>query len=106
MHVKLSLAAAVAVEHKSDYANYYWHMGRFIAKLMNRGLATPEGIARRILRLMRQKNPPLRLPIHIDARFFTLITRILPRYLYHGILYHQLPGIQKWGTGDHSDLRN
>ena len=46
-NVLVSDAAREAVESSSTYANYYYHMGRFIARLMNRATATPEKIAER-----------------------------------------------------------
>jgi NAD(P)-dependent dehydrogenase (short-subunit alcohol dehydrogenase family) len=104
-NVYVSDAARKSVENADTYANYYWHMGKFIAKLMNRSKATPESIAAKIVKVMRQPNPPLRIPASIDARFFTLMSRLIPRRLYHYILYRSLPGIRSWGTGQHDALK-
>lgn len=98
-NVYLSQAADEAIKNKSRYANYYWHMSRFIENLMTKAHATPESIAQTIIHAMEDAHPPLRIPGSLDARFFTLFTRLAPRRLYHWLLYRKLPGIQNWGTG-------
>ncbi len=103
-NVYISSAAKDAVEGSKTYANYYWHMGHFISHYMNNARATPEHIADTILRTLQRRNPPLRIPASLDARFFTLMSRLMPRALYHRILYKKLPGIQTWATGDHRAL--
>ncbi|MFQ3224903.1 MAG: NAD(P)-dependent dehydrogenase (short-subunit alcohol dehydrogenase family) [Lentimonas sp.] len=103
-NVTVSEQARHAVEASSTYANYYWHMSRFIADLMNRSKATPEHIATKIIKLMERPQPPLRMPASLEAYFFTLMTRLVPRRIYHAILYRNLPGIKTWGTGQHDEL--
>lgn len=103
-NVLVSEAAREAVETSSTYANYYYHMGRFIARLMNRAPATPESIAERILGIMRHPNPLLRVPASIDVRLFSFMTRFLPRRFYHSLLFKNLPGVRLWATGDHNAL--
>jgi len=103
-NVYLSQAARKAVEKADTYANYYWHMGNFISRLMNNAQATPESSARKIIKTMERPHPPLRVPVSWDARFFTIFSRITPRPLYHHLLYRQLPGIKDWGTGNHQSL--
>jgi short-subunit dehydrogenase len=97
--VLLSKAAQEAVDTGGTYANYYRYMGRFIEKLMKQAMTTPDSLARRILRLMADPNPPLRVPASVDARLFTMMARFMPRRLYHAMLYRSLPGIKRWGTG-------
>lgn len=103
-NVYISEAAREAVEQSGSYANYYWHMGNFISRLMNNARATPESIAAKIIHTMERRNPPLRIPACWNAYLFTLMSRITPRPLYHRILYHRLPGIHSWGTGNHQAL--
>jgi hypothetical protein len=87
-----------AMANEADpYHIHYKHMAGFIARLMERTKVTPESVANRILKVMRQRNPPLRVPAGIDAHFFNLLRRLLPCRLYHYILYNALPGIQTWG---------
>jgi NAD(P)-dependent dehydrogenase (short-subunit alcohol dehydrogenase family) len=104
-HVYVSEQARQAVQDSGTYANYYWHMSRFIARLMNSSKATPERVAAKIMQVMERPNPPLRVPASLDARFFTLMTRLIPRQIYHAILYRNLPGIKTWGTGQHDELK-
>ena len=80
------------------YHAHYEHMAPFIERLMNLSSSTPESIARKILRTMRSRNPPLRVPATSDAHLFGLIRRLLPRILYHSLLYRMLPSIKSWGA--------
>lgn len=82
---------------RSPYQEYYLQMSRFVEKMMNFSPATAEQIAKLILRTMERKHPPLRVPATPDAHFFTLMRRLLPRSIYHSLLYHSLPGIKHWG---------
>jgi NAD(P)-dependent dehydrogenase (short-subunit alcohol dehydrogenase family) len=101
--VLLSDAAQEAVDTGATYANYYRYMSRFIEKLMKQAAATPDSLARRIIKLMDHPNPPLRVPASTDALLFGLMTRFIPRRAYHSLLYRSLPGIKRWGTGIHED---
>jgi len=87
-------------EHEDEHSPYhahYFHMETFIARLMKSTRATPESVARRIARLIEQKRPPLRVSGTIDAFAFSMLRRLLPRTLYHELLYWALPGISRWG---------
>ncbi|MCI0536887.1 MAG: SDR family oxidoreductase [Verrucomicrobiales bacterium] len=84
-------------DETDPYHIHYKHMAGFIARLMERTTVTPESVAARILKVMRQRNPPLRVPAGNDAHFFNFLRRLLPRRLYHYILYTALPGIRTWG---------
>jgi len=33
----------------------------------------------------------------MDAFLFSMLRRLLPRSLYHEVLYRSLPGIARWG---------
>ena len=70
-NVYISEAARHAVESSGNYANYYWHMGTFISRLMHRAQATPESIARKVIQTMERRNPPLRIPGCWNAYLFT-----------------------------------
>lgn len=82
-------------EH-SPYHSYYEHMARFIARLMRISPATPERIASLIVRAINEANPPLRIQATPDAKFFSLLRRLLPRGVYHRLLYYSLPGVKHW----------
>lgn len=87
-------------ENKSSaYYQHYRHMSGFIEKLMTRTPCTPESTARKIYRVACRRNPPLRVAGTPDALFFSLLRRLLPRRMYHWLLYRSLPGIKHWGKG-------
>ena len=79
------------------YHEHYVNMGPFIAKLMRGSRATPDSVARVVLRTLRRKRPPLRVPATIDALGFSMLRRILPRSTYHWLLYRMLPNVRTWG---------
>lgn len=92
--------------HDTPYRAYYRSMRPFIERLMNWSITTPDNIADIILRTMRRRWPPLRISATPDARVFYLLRRLLPRSVYHGLLYHSLPNVGSWvGTGK-SDFKN
>lgn len=84
-------------EQADPYHEHYVNMGPFIARLMRGSTATPESVARVVLRTMRQRQPPLRVPATLDARIFAFLRRILPRNTYHWLLYQMLPNVRLWG---------
>lgn len=84
----------------ADYHAHYTHMEGFIARMMRRALATPESVARVILRTLRKRSPPLRVPATIDAHVFAVLRRWVPRGLYHRLLYWMLPRVREWGPAD------
>lgn len=84
-------------DQRSPYHAHYHYMETFIAKIMRRTWATPESVAARIARLLEQKRPPLRVSGTFDAFLFSMLRRLLPRTLYHEVLYRSLPGISRWG---------
>jgi short-subunit dehydrogenase len=79
---------------------YHWHyhyMEGFIARVSRRVLATPDSVARTVVKTIEERNPPLRVPATFDARVFALMRRVLPRSFYHWILYRSLPHVRSWG---------
>jgi len=85
------------------YHQHYASMSPFIAKLMNRSRATPASVARIVVRTMRRRRPPLRIPATPDAWLFAAVRRVLPRSLYHWLLYRSLPNVKTWGPGGDED---
>ena len=81
----------------SPYDAHYENMTRFVTKLMQKSPCTSESVARSIFKIARMKTPPLRVPGTTDARIFYWVRRLLPRALYHKLLYRFLPGIRNWG---------
>ena len=86
-------------EHEiaEPYHEHYVTMAPFIARLMRRSRSTPESVAQVVLRTMRRRNPPLRVPATLDALGFSLLRRVLPRNAYHWLLYRSLPDVDTWG---------
>jgi short-subunit dehydrogenase len=97
-NVILSKLARTAIEDPSDpYYVVYRSMAPFIERLMSLARATPEDIAERVLATLQKKNPRLRVFATIDARFFYILRRTLPRKVFHALLYRALPKIRHWG---------
>lgn len=77
------------------YEPMYQEMERFVAGLMKRAFATPESVAECIVRVMKMKNPPIRVLPSFDAQFFFYLRRFTPRRIYHSVLYAMIPHIKK-----------
>ncbi len=93
-----------SLEHKRDpYHAHYEHMAPFIERTMMRSRATPESVAKKILKVMRAKNPPLRVGATYDAPMFSLFRRMMPQRVYHALLFRMLPKVRKWGSGPEQD---
>ena len=88
-------------EHElaEPYHEHYVNMAPFIGRLMRLSPATPESVADVVIKTMRRKRPPLRVPATWDARVFAWLRRLLPRSTYHWLLYQMLPNVRTWGTG-------
>lgn len=86
-------------EHEiaEPYHEHYVNMSPFIGKLMRISKATPESVAKVVIRTIGRRRPPLRVPATMDARVFALLRRILPRTTYHWLLYQMLPNVRTWG---------
>lgn len=84
-------------ELADPYHKHYVNMAPFIARLMKSSRATPDSVARVVLKTMQRRNPPLRVPATLDAFAFASLRRILPRSTYHWLLYRMLPKVGAWG---------
>ncbi len=84
------------------YHLQYIHMGRFISRWMERAWSRPDDVARVIARVIDRRKPPLRVSGTPDARLFALLRRLLPRGLYHRLLYACLPGVADWSIAPRS----
>lgn len=96
--VRLTQRSRDSIQQRDEaYHAHYEHMEPFIGRMMRLTWATPESIAARIVRLVAQRAPPLRLYATPDAWIFAMLRRLLPRRLYHWLLYISLPSIRRWG---------
>ena len=86
-------------EHElaEPYHEHYVNMSPFIGRLMRMSPATPESVAKVVIRTIGRRRPPLRVPATLDARIFALIRRVVPRSAYHWLLYRMLPNVDTWG---------
>jgi NAD(P)-dependent dehydrogenase (short-subunit alcohol dehydrogenase family) len=89
---------------RSPYHAHYAFMSGFIGRMMRLSPATPESVARKVLGVIERARPPLRLPATLDASLFALLRRLLPRPVYHWVLYRMLPGVRYWGSSSHPEL--
>ncbi|MEM9074295.1 MAG: SDR family NAD(P)-dependent oxidoreductase [Myxococcota bacterium] len=80
------------------YHAHYRGMGGFIERVMRRfALQDHDDVAKVVARVMRQRRPPLRVSGTLDAWAFSMLRRLLPRRLYHALLYRNLPSVRQWG---------
>ena len=87
-NVELTRESRKSIQDKNN--PYYYHynsMAPFIAKMMQLSPSTPERIAVKIHKIINKANPPLRVPVTIDAYLFGLLRKILPRGFYHALMY-------------------
>ena len=104
-HTRYTRQSAISAEDPLDpYYAHYQSMSGFIAKIMSLTWSSPERVARTIVRQLRRKSPPLRVYATLDAHLFALMRRLLPRAIYHEVLYRFLPRIRTWGP-DWEDRR-
>ena len=103
MKVRLTRESQFSAEHTNDpYHEHYASMAPFIAKMMKKTPATPQSVARTVRKTIARKRPPLRVTATWDAAFFSLFRRMLPRFLYHRLLFWRLPNVKRWGPGGDS----
>lgn len=86
-----------ALDDADPYFAHYQRMAALIEKMMLGSWATPERVAMSVARVLRSRRPPLRVYATPDAHLFALMRRVLPRRLYHAVLYRSLPGVHSWG---------
>ncbi|MCC2678910.1 MAG: hypothetical protein K0R29_1486 [Pseudobdellovibrio sp.] len=83
-------------EMNGTYADYYKYMTPFIEKFMRLSFTTPNHVAKKILRIIKKKNPPLWNPATLDALLFYYLRRFIPRRLLLQLLFISLPNIRLW----------
>lgn len=104
-NVELTRESRRSIQDKNNpYFHHYNSMAPFIAKMMRLSPSTPEKIARKIHAIINSERVPLRVPVTIDAYLFGLIRKLLPRSLYHALMYYSLPRVFRWGEDDHYQL--
>lgn len=92
-----AMSAQASKDPHDPYHEYFHHIEMFIAKAMNRALATPDSVAIKVAKVLRSKSPPLRVYGSLDAVLFAWLRGLLPRRIYTWILYRNLPQVRQWG---------
>lgn len=82
---------------KDPYHPHFENMDRLIGGMMAITSATPESVARRVVKAMRRRRAPLRILATWDARLLWWFRRFTPQGAYVWVTYHALPGVRKWG---------
>lgn len=95
--VYFSNKAKISQSLEGPFADYYQNMGPFVARLMSLSLTTPESVARKIVNLIERRKPPLWVSGTLDATIFFWIRKILPRRIFHKIMFSFLPGSRNLG---------
>ncbi len=97
-HAVVGLLSRRATEQTNDpYHPHFENMDRMIGSMMSLTSATPESVARRVVKLMHRRRAPLRLLATWDARLLWWFRRFTPQGPYVWMTYRALPGIRKWG---------
>ncbi len=87
-----------ASEDKNNpYYLHYHHMVGFIARLMKLTPATPESVAKKVVKTLQARWPRLRVPATWDTHILWWVRRFVPHRLYVMVTYRLLPGIKQWG---------
>ncbi len=81
---------------KRHYKDYYKSMEPFIEKMMGYSITTSDKVAAKILWTIKKQNPPLRIPASPDALAFYYLRRLVPRRIFHYLLFWLLPGSKNW----------
>lgn len=81
----------------SPYHEHYTNMEELTARLMQLTWATPDSVARSVVRTLHRRRPPLRVAGTCDAWLFSVARRLLPQWAYHTMLYAGLPRVWRWG---------
>jgi NAD(P)-dependent dehydrogenase (short-subunit alcohol dehydrogenase family) len=85
-----------ALDAGSAYFDAYQGMRDLVAFSMRNTTATNESVARRIVEVLRQRDPPLRAHLTSEARLFFWMRKVLPGRVYHWMLYQALASLRTW----------
>ncbi len=95
--IYFSKKAKLSQDIDGPYADYYRNMGPWIARIMEKSMATPESISKKIIGLCNMTRLPLWVPVSIDSWIFHIIRKIIPRNFFHRFMRLFLPHGTKWG---------
>jgi len=90
-HVSFSEAALHKMKARGEEGAVYEAFEKFVRTLYRRFGTRKSVVVRTALKALRAPRPKLRYPATADAWFFFWLRRLLPRRLYHLILFRGLP---------------
>jgi hypothetical protein len=79
-------------------------MKGLISNQMGKSPASNTSIAKKIVKTIKSKNPPLRIYVTFDAWLFFVLRKICPPKLYFYIIYKFLPNIKLWGKQNYKKV--
>lgn len=91
---KKTLAATEDVD--DPYHPHFTNMNRFIERWMRIARASPESVARKVVKTMGRSRPSLRVLASVDARFLWWFRRFSPHVFNIWLTYRLLPGRKRW----------
>lgn len=94
--VVYSKCAEIAERKNGPYSDYYRNMTPFVRRMMRLSKTPPSKIAKKVIQIIQTENPPLWVPVTVDAVIFYYLRRFLPRKYFHTILFYALPGARHW----------
>jgi short-subunit dehydrogenase len=100
--VYLTKTATLSQELEGPYSDYYHHMAPFIERLMLLSQRSPQDIAKKIIGLILKRNPRLFIPATPDALLFGCLKKIIPRRIFHLLMFWLLPNSKRWATNHQS----
>lgn len=97
---KTPLGQRESRDSETAYFYHYKYMEHFIGKIMQLTPATSKSVAKKVIKVIDAKNPPLRIWGTWDAVVFSLFRRFVPQRIYHFLLYCSLPKVRSWGKSN------
>jgi short-subunit dehydrogenase len=82
---------------QGTYHAHYTGMKNLISGQMGKSQSSNISIAKKIVKVIKRKNPPLRIYVTFDAWLFFMLRKVCPPRLYFYIVYRLLPNIKLWG---------
>jgi short-subunit dehydrogenase len=101
------LSKRASSDQNDPYYPHFTNMNRFIDRMMRFARATPESVARRVVKTMNRTRAPLRVIATWDARLLWWFRRFAPHSVNIWLTYRMLPGRRHWrGINDTDDQQS
>ncbi len=86
-----SKKAILSENLEAAYSEYYFAFSKFVERLMRRSHTNPEKVVLKIVRLIEMRNPPLWVPVGVDACLLKIFRQFLPPALFNFVVFRMLP---------------